>query len=355
MLDRRALMLVLVAIGVGAVGMALSWLIGRNDRIEPDSAIAYAIVITLAVYAVVGALLVTQLTPTVRLTWRVGNPWTGGAIGLAVGGGLGLVMLTAISGLSHHLASDPRVVGIMSEGDVAHVAIAVLITCVCAPLVEEVLFRGLLLESLRTRGAGFGIWMSGIAFAVWHLNPAALRYYALMGALLGLLYVKRGLVCSIATHVGFNGALTVAAMVIVLAPAKTYTGYGVSMQAPGGWSQNTKTSMNLSLDGPSGSWLGVETLSTPVQPRLQDVHERLMQGLAAAPTADFRVDMGTVRDVDLPAGRAVELDVTMAGHSGHVLFFPRAGQSAEVIFLSGGSLRAEHDFTSMLASLRVAG
>jgi len=356
MLDRRALLLVCVAIGIGAVGMGLSWLIGRNTRMEPDTAIRYAIVITLAVYAIVGALLVTQLTPGVRLTWRVGNPWAGAGLGFAVGGGLGLLMLAVISGLAGHLSSDSRVVTIMSEGDAAHIGIAVLISCVCAPLVEEVLFRGLLLESLRTRGAAFGIWMSGIAFAVWHLNPAALRYYALMGALLGFLYVKRGLVCSMAAHAAFNGVLTVAAIVIVLSPGKTFTSAGVSVDAPSGWSQSRSTAAGLSLHGPSGAFFGVGTVLTPVKPSLRAVTDRLTQGtLATLSAQELQVDPNTVRTVKLPTGRGVELDLTVHGHSGHMLFIPRAGQSVEVVFLSAGSLRAEHDFTKMLESVRVAG
>ena len=354
MLDKRALVLVCVAIGIGAVGMGLSWLLGRNLHMEPDTAIRYAVVITLGVYAVVGALLVTQLTPGVRLIWRVGNPWAGAGLGLAVGGGLGLLMLFIVSSVAGHLSSDQRFVTIMSEGDAAHIGVAVLISCICAPLVEEVLFRGLLLESLRTRGAAFGIWMSGVAFAVWHLNPAGLRYYALMGALLGFLYVKRGLVCSMSAHLGFNGVLTIAAIVIVLSPGKTFEGMGVSVDAPGGWSQTSTPGTALSLRGPSGAWLGIATVSTPVQRDLQQVTDRLTQGpLGALPSDQVQINRDTVRWVTLPVGRAVELDVQVQGHKGHMLFVPRTGQSVEVLFLSAGSLRAEQDFTKMLESVHV--
>jgi membrane protease YdiL (CAAX protease family) len=355
MLDRRAVLLVAIAIGVGAVGMGLSYLFGRDTHLEPATAIRYAVGITLTVYAVVGALLVTQLTPGVKLTWRIGNPWLGGAVGLGVGSGLGLLLMLGISGVSGHLSSDPRIVTIMSEGDATHIGVAVLLTCLCAPLVEEVLFRGLLLESLRTRGLGFGVWMSGLAFAVWHLNPSALRYYALMGALFGFLYVKRGLVCSMAAHAGFNGVLTITAIFIVLAPMKTFEGLGVSVQAPGGWSEHQATSFDLALDGPSGALFGVETVQTPVQPDLSEVTSRLTSGFAALPANEFSVDTNTIRDVDEPIGRGVELDVTVEGHRGHLLYFPRAGQSVKVVFLSGGSTKAESDFTTMLSSLRLGG
>lgn len=355
MLDRRALVLVAVAIAIGAVGMGVSYLISRDTHLEPESAIRYAVVITLAVYAFVAALLVTQLTPGVRLAWRVGNPWAGAALGLGVGGGLGLVMLLVVSSLSGHLSSDSRVVTIMSEGDAAHIGVAVLLTCLCAPLIEEVLFRGLLLESLRTRGTGFGIWMSGIAFAVWHLNPAALRYYALMGALFGLLYVKRGLVCSMAAHAGFNGVLTIAAIFIVLAPMKTFDGFGVRAQAPGGWSQDHSSRMDLSLQGPSGAWFGASTIPTPVPPDLQQITARLTTGFASLPAQEVSLNTNTIRNVTEPIGRGVELDMVVQGHSGHMLFFPRTGQSVEVVFLSAGSLKAEHDFTKMLSTLRLDG
>lgn len=339
----------------GAIGMGLSYLLGRDTHLEPETAIRYAIVITLGVYAAVGALLVTQLTPGVRLTWKVGNPWAGAATGLAVGGGLGLLMLLAVSAIAGHLSSDARIVTIMSEGDTAHVGIAILLTCICAPLVEEVLFRGLLLESLRTRGLGFAVWMSALAFAVWHLNPSALRYYALMGALLGFLYVKRGLACSIAAHAGFNGALAVAAVFIVLAPMKTFLGTGVSVQAPGGWSQDQRADMSLSLQGPSDAWFGASTVPTPAPPDLQQLTDQLTAGFSSLPADEFAVDTSTIRNVDEPIGRGVEMDVTVQGHSGHLLFFPRTGQSLEVVFMSAGSLKAEHDFTTMLSSLRLGG
>ena len=48
------------------------------------------------------------------------------------------------------------------------------------------------------------IVISGLAFSVWHLTPSALRYYALLGAALGFLYSRRGLICSMAAHFGFK-------------------------------------------------------------------------------------------------------------------------------------------------------
>ena len=78
-------------------------------------------------------------------------------------------------------------------------------------------------------------------------------------------------------------------------------------------------------------------------------------GFASLSQEQFTVDASTVRNIDLPVGAAVELDVTVQGHGGHMVFVPRAGQSLEVVFLSAGSLKAERDFTKMLESIRVDG
>ena len=230
-LPHRALVLTIGAIGVGAVMMGISYLLGENHSISPASYLRYAIVLTLALYAVVGLLVVTQITPSVRLRWHDGKPALGVAVGLIVGGGLSALILSIVSASAGHLDPDPRIVVLMSEGDAAHVIATVLITCAAAPLIEEVLFRGLLLESQRGRGTRVAIWISALAFAVWHLNPSALRYYALMGALLGLLYTQHGLTCSIAAHVGFNGVLTVAALSIVLSPGSPVSLDGLNAAA----------------------------------------------------------------------------------------------------------------------------
>ena len=354
-LGGRALVLVAVAIAIGAVGMGVSWALSRDTSMEPDTYIRYAIVITLGVYAVVGGLIVTQVTPSVRLRWRVGPPLPAVAVGALVGGGASLALLAVVSTASGHLAPDPRVVTMMSEGDVAHILTAVLVGCVCAPLVEEVLFRGLLLESLRRHSTSAAVIGSGFAFAVWHLNPSALRYYALMGAALGVLYLKRGLLASIAAHVAFNGVLTVAAIAVVLAPTKTVTAGGVSIAEPGGWSQSSYAQVGvLNLRGPSGAWLAVLATPTPVAPDPQEVVARLTDGSLAGVFPGLGIDAGSTREVRLPAGDAVEVDITARGHRGTMVFLPGDGRSYEVMFLSGGSVKAQTDFNRMLRSLRVA-
>jgi membrane protease YdiL (CAAX protease family) len=353
MLSRKAIALVVTAISIGAVGMGASWLLGRNEHLEPATYIRYALLLTLGVYIVVGALVVTRLVPGIRLRWHTGRPATGILVGAAVGGTLSGLLLAAVSSAAGHLSPDPRIVTLMSEGDLAHIVVTIGITCLCAPLIEEVLFRGLLLESLRTRGHRSALWLSGIAFAIWHLNPSALRYYALMGVLLGVLYVKRGLACSIAAHVAFNGVLTVAALAVVLAPARTVTIGDLSLSTPSGWGQVHTEEGGWTLTGPSGAEIFVAEQRLAVTPTADQMRDRLRDGMAMAPIPGVSFDATTLRETTLPAGVAVEMGVTYKGHGGTFAMLAVPGELIEVVFMDAGSTKAQVDFPHMLESLRV--
>ena len=355
-LPHRALVLTIAAIAVGAVMMGISYLLGEDHSISPASYLRYAIVLTLALYAVVGLLVVTQITPSVRLRWHHGSPALGVAIGLLVGGGLSALMLFAVSSAAGHLDPDPRIVLLMSEGDAAHVIATVLITCAAAPLVEEVLFRGLLLESQRGRGTRAAIWISALAFAVWHLNPSALRYYALMGALLGFLYTRHGLTCSIAAHVAFNGVLTVAALSLVLSPGSWVSLDGLSAQLPSGWRTASTSELPTSLTdtgsvagfrGPSGAELVVVSFASATAPSVDEVYERLSGGGFGSS------DKGALHELRLPAGPAVEVFQQMQGDDATIVFLPHAGRSYELALRGAGSVKARSDFDRILKSLRV--
>jgi hypothetical protein len=69
------------------------------------------------------------------------------------------------------------------------------------------------------------------------------------------------------------------------------------------------------------------------------------------PNVDVTVD--NARQVQLPAGSAVEADITAEGHSGSLVFVPEQSKFVEVIFISAGSEKARADFPHMLDSLRV--
>lgn len=360
MVSRRAFLLTVVAIGIGALAMLASYWLSEK-QLDEATYIRYAVVLTMAVYAVVGLLVLTQITPSVRLRWTVGAPMPGIVRGLLVGGTLSGLLLAAVSAAAGHLSPDPRVVTMMSEGDMPHIAAALLLSCAAAPLVEEVLFRGLFLESLRAKGTAVGIWLSAAAFAVWHLNLVALRYYALLGALLGWLYVKRGLVCSIAAHVAFNGVLSVAAVMVVLGGGGTVNADGLVMTLPHGWDTSASVAVPAwaslghpatIVHGPSGATIEVVAFDTPVAPDVSRVADLIRDPQFAA--ANPGLKPLTLREIDEPAGRLVEVDAEYQGDRGTVAFLCRAGTTYELILRAAGSPKARADFTPILHSLTVA-
>ena len=354
MLSTSAILLVIGSITVGAIAMGISTALGHDSNIEPETYIRYAILLTLGVYIVVGTLIVTQLVPGVRLRWSKGSPGGGIAFGALIGGGVSAALLAAVTAAAGHLSPDPRMVTTMSEGDVPHIVVTLAIACLCAPLVEEVLFRGLLLESLRRRSTVLAIAVSSAGFAVWHLNPAALRYYALIGVLLGILYVKRGLVCSMAAHFTFNAVLGVAALAVVLAPTTTYDVGAVSFAAPGGWSLQHQQGDSVLLGGPSGAELFVLDRASSHRVDTATLLQRLRNGGLDSAVPGLQVNQDTIRQQKLAAGNAVEVDVTTEGHGGTVVLMPLARESVEVLFLNAGSAKAESQFQRILQSLRVA-
>jgi membrane protease YdiL (CAAX protease family) len=335
--------------------MGLAWLISRNTSLEPEVLIRYSIVITVSVYAVVATLLVTQLTPSVRLRWTYGPAFTSTVLGLGCGVAFSLLLLGIVSGASGHLSPDPRIVLMMSEGDLPHILAVVLISCIAAPLIEETLFRGVLLESLRPKGRGIAILISGLAFSVWHLTPSALRYYAVLGIALGFLYSRRGLVCSMAAHFGFNAVLTVAAIIVVLSPGSTIVDGNLTLHTPRGW-QKVHTSdvlPSVMLRGPSDSTVEIVGLPTPVAPTIEAIEGRMADGSLTTYYPDLTVDTKSLRTVQLEGARAAVVDLEVKGHAGTLVIAPRQGTSYELIFSGAGSTKAKGDFDKMLTSVKI--
>ncbi len=82
---------------------------------------------------------------------------------------------------------------------------------VVAPLSEEVFFRGLLFRAFVGDAGGarqrlLAIWLSGLAFSAFHLNPSVLVPFTLVGALFAYVFREsRSLWTSTAAHAIFNG------------------------------------------------------------------------------------------------------------------------------------------------------
>ncbi|OON70324.1 CPBP family intramembrane glutamic endopeptidase [Hymenobacter sp. CRA2] len=81
-------------------------------------------------------------------------------------------------------------------------ALALVVMCVGAPVLEEWLMRGLLLPGLtRNYGAGRAILQTSLLFGIIHLNPPQALSAFLLGLFLGWLYTRtQSLMACIAVH-----------------------------------------------------------------------------------------------------------------------------------------------------------
>lgn len=78
--------------------------------------------------------------------------------------------------------------------DMSHNVWGVLAIAVGAPFVEELLFRGAVMNCLHRAGHGpcaMIVW-SALIFGVFHINPAQVIFATLLGLLLGWLYYRTG-------------------------------------------------------------------------------------------------------------------------------------------------------------------
>lgn len=122
-------------------------------------------------------------------------------LGPAIGWGLAVLVTYWIStGLVASIFGDPPDQEITEEikEETAALAIAgyIGVTCLLAPLAEEVFFRGFLFPIMRSRlGAAAGVIVSGALFSVVHAlgsPPEALIVLFVLGAGLCLLYLRTG-------------------------------------------------------------------------------------------------------------------------------------------------------------------
>lgn len=88
-----------------------------------------------------------------------------------------------------------------------------LATCVAAPILEEILFRGFVLRSLQKFGNVFAILISGILFGLFHGNLEQTIPTALGGIVLAYIAVKSNSIIPCVVAHFFNNALSSAFMI----------------------------------------------------------------------------------------------------------------------------------------------
>lgn len=82
----------------------------------------------------------------------------------------------------------------------------ILIAVISAPIIEEILFRGIVFRSIRkVSPAWLAILLSSILFGAYHLNPVQAVYATFMGIVAGIIYEKKkNLMFPIFVHVANN-------------------------------------------------------------------------------------------------------------------------------------------------------
>jgi membrane protease YdiL (CAAX protease family) len=139
-------------------------------------------------------------------------------IGLAAGFGGQLVIVVLVTPIYRLLGVDTDRVGETAAklADRAvhgiDVVVLVLFVAICAPIVEELFYRGLLLRSVERRfGTVIGVIGTSVLFAVVHFQVYDLLPLALAGLLFSVLSVRSGrLGPSIWAHMAFNLTAVVA-------------------------------------------------------------------------------------------------------------------------------------------------
>lgn len=86
-----------------------------------------------------------------------------------------------------------------------NVWIRILILVICAPIVEEIIFRKLLVDRTACFGEGVAVVLSGVMFGLFHGNLSQFVYAFTLGMFLAFIYVKtRKVQYTIAIHMVIN-------------------------------------------------------------------------------------------------------------------------------------------------------
>jgi membrane protease YdiL (CAAX protease family) len=347
------------ALAVTGGALVASFGVGRvADRLpvgEIDFALRAELVATVAFYVLLGALLTWfVLGRRVQLVWsRAGGPLASVALGLPVGlvlGGLGV----ALNSLGHgRLAGDPSIEMSVGGGGVLRFGLSLIVASVLAPLVEETLFRGICAGSLLAKGPTPAVLVSAFAFAVWHMRLDALSYYSLMGVLFAALWLKRGLVASIAAHAAFNGVLVFAAIASTTGAGHMRTYVDLTFLVPGGWHEAPPMGPGLQFFGPAATELDIAQVPWSGTPSTDEVLAELSRRtLLGFPVGLVQREAPTV--VTAASGEAVTARIEVSGQPGHVLGIGGDHSLFLAVMVTGGSPAAEDDWTDFVRTVRTS-
>jgi len=127
------------------------------------------------------------------------------AAALVAGPAYGMLLLSLGTAVGSH--APGVVLGALTPMPLSAVAMWAVPLVVSVPLLEEIIFRGLLFRGLRLRFAVMpALVVTGLLFAVFHMDLARLVPLTIAGAAFAYAYERSGSIWpAIAAHAGLNG------------------------------------------------------------------------------------------------------------------------------------------------------
>jgi hypothetical protein len=118
-----------------------------------------------------------------------------------IGNIIGTILNYVISGIAN-VEPTNVVEELLSTTDIFQ---TILVVVICAPIVEEFLFRKILIDRLHKYGDGVAIVVSALMFGFYHGNITQFVYATLLGLVFGYVYAKSGNIkYSIGLHMVIN-------------------------------------------------------------------------------------------------------------------------------------------------------
>ncbi len=96
-------------------------------------------------------------------------------------------MITMVIGMMKQDAVDNVMVDLIGS---IHPAVNFFIVVICAPIMEELLFRKMIVDRTAKYGEGVAVVFSGLLFGLFHGNLVQFAYAFLLGAFFAFIYIK---------------------------------------------------------------------------------------------------------------------------------------------------------------------
>lgn len=211
---------------------ALTGVVSSEADVTDDPVTALSIQIVAQVVTLMGIIVWLRLRGV--LSWRVWGPLRPRGRHVAMGVGLGVVALVLVLTVSQLVdsafgpfeAPEQFALQVSSAGGIT-LALAAVSAVLLAPVVEEVVFRSLLFQSVRGRlGLIAALVIQALVFAYVHLevvgNPPAMVGLIVLAIWLAATFHRTGtLVVPITVHATYNALVLLFQLVVTSTPAPT--------------------------------------------------------------------------------------------------------------------------------------